>query len=135
MLEVKKMKFLKITAAVFFVFIILSTAAVTFACQSVTETNEHFLNVGKGSDFTISLESNPGSTGYDWIVSAYDAKYLKLVSNQFIQPIYMIPGAPGVRNFTFKAIKKGQTTIVLQYLRSWENCLPARKEIYHINIV
>ena len=130
----KNMKFIKITAAVFVALFIISTVAGTFACQSATETNEHYLNVEKGKIFTISLESNP-TTGYDWINSTSDAKYLKLVSNQFIPPISMMPGAPGIRNFTFKAIQKGETTIILQYERHWDNCVPLKKEIYHINIV
>ncbi|GEM_PF-6398846 len=74
-----------------------------------------------GENFTVNAEENP-STGHTWLLESYDTSYLELVNNQYEPPPgNSSPGTPGERHFTFKALKAGQTQIVMVYKRPWEN--------------
>ena len=71
----------------------------------------------------VTLPSNP-TTGYQWNVSAYDTKLLKLVSSHYVAPQTTLIGAGGKMIFTF-ALLKGKsnpnvTPMTFIYARSWE---------------
>jgi len=80
----------------------------------------HIVTVGE--EFTVNAVENP-STGYTWLLESYDTSYLELVNDQYVPPSGNPPppGTPGERHFTFKALKAGQTQIVMVYKRPWEN--------------
>lgn len=74
-----------------------------------------------GSSFTVTLCSNP-STGFEWSESARisDQTVVRQKSHEFVPPEKAIPGAPGQEVWTFEALKKGTSTISLEYSRPWE---------------
>lgn len=76
------------------------------------------LVVYNNENISITLESNP-TTGYSWIFSI-DENHIKLVSKDFLLKSYVV-GASGTEKFIFKAIKEGETNIVMSYKRPWEN--------------
>jgi len=71
-----------------------------------------------GEIFSIELESSP-TTGYQWEES-FDEKKVKLVDKKFDLPSNAI-GASGKETFTFEAFSEGNSTIQLDYKRSWES--------------
>jgi len=74
-----------------------------------------------GGKLTVVLGSNP-TTGYQWSEDAviYDESIIKQISHAFVAPgIDEPPGTPGEETWTFKALKRGTTTILLEYSRSW----------------
>ena len=90
------------------------------------------VNTHVNDKFTIKLSSNP-STGYRWALK-YNHKFLKLVKISFIPSNSSLAGAPGVQVYVFKAIKSGNPTIDLKYLRSWEKHSTIKEIVYHVNI-
>jgi len=78
------------------------------------------INIGVNQEFTIALGSNP-TTGYSWQES-HDESFLELVAKSY-QPgaeAKEIVGAGGTEYFQFKALKPGETELVMTYKRSWE---------------
>lgn len=79
-----------------------------------------------GEDLTIELETNP-STGYDWKVTTEPDPAILGLNSDFIEAGSTVPGAPGKHIFRYKALKAGKTTIVYEYVRSWETDEPPAK--------
>ncbi len=73
-----------------------------------------------GGELTVTLGSNP-TTGYQWSEDAEisDESVVKQINHEFIAPGTDIPGASGEEVWVFKALKRGTTTILLDYSRSW----------------
>jgi predicted secreted protein len=97
---------------------------------------ENAINVSRGDNFTISLESNTGSTGFDWWTQ-FDTEYLILVESAARageHPAGMV-GVPGERLFTFNARKAGSTEVIMLLLRPWENGTIAARKIYPVSII
>ncbi len=110
----------------------LSIISGVSAAQTPPVQNKN-ITVHLNEKFMIKLESNP-TTGYMWVPS-YNSKVLKLVSNQFTSNNPKLIGSPGVQKIVFKTLKKGETTIVLKYVRSWDKKHPAKEIIYHVKII
>ncbi|MFC2033282.1 protease inhibitor I42 family protein [Chloroflexota bacterium] len=82
------------------------------------------LEVQVGETFDVKLCSNP-STGFQWSEDSQisDTIVLKQESHEFIGPESEPPpppGTPGQEIWSFKALKKGSSTIYLEYSRPWE---------------
>lgn len=101
-----------------------------FICPHVTADDESYTMSENNSDisieidetFDISLESNP-TTGYDWDVKECDYSVLELVNTDYVTAENQTPpleGAGGLRNWTFRGLKDGETVLKLVYQRSWE---------------
>ena len=109
-------KIMKFNYLVVYSLIIICTTSLTLGCDAATTSN--VTNVNIGQEFSIILPCNP-STGYQWN-STYNNQYLELI-NQTYQPNYpIIPGSGGNENFTFKALKAGNSTITFNYQQPWE---------------
>ena len=105
-----------------------------FAADNSVSSDIIQKEVNNGDLFTIALASNP-TTGYEWEAS-WNQKYVKLIKQEYI-PNGLLPGMVGYGGteiFTFQAIKKGHTDIRLDYMRPWDNCLPAKSYLYSIKI-
>ena len=86
------------------------------------KNNGDSLNLKINDTVEIRLESNP-TTGYSWILSDnVDNTVVSITSPEFIQSKEdkEIVGAGGYEIFTIKAISKGETSIILNYERPWE---------------
>jgi inhibitor of cysteine peptidase len=71
-----------------------------------------------GDVFSLELESNP-TTGYQWLPSI-DSDKVELLDRSFKSAGNQI-GSSGKEVFTFKTLAAGDSTIRLNYKRSWEN--------------
>ena len=65
-------------AAIAAVLLALATTSAASICDNAP--CEEVINVTAGENFTIELESNAGSTGFEWW-NQFDAEYLSLVSS------------------------------------------------------
>ncbi|MFC2050387.1 protease inhibitor I42 family protein [Chloroflexota bacterium] len=75
-----------------------------------------------GDSFTVTLCSN-ATTGFQWSESAKmgDPTVVQQTNHQFVSPHPEgLVGAPGQEVWTFKALKKGTSTISMEYSRPWE---------------
>jgi len=93
------------------------------------------INVSLDNEFNISLDSNPGSTGFDWWTN-FDTSYLSLVNSTFARGNASsgMVGQPGKRIFTFNAIKPGNTELIMLLLRPWVNGTIAERKIFPVSI-
>ena len=86
------------------------------------------INVAAGDTFAVTLCSN-ATTGFQWSESAQisDKTVVQQKSRESIDTqSYIAPenkelvGVPGKEIWTFKALKKGTSTISMDYSRPWE---------------
>ncbi len=87
-----------------------------------------------GQSLVVTLDSN-ASTGYSWTQPQIsDDSVLSATGNQTIAPqTTLVVGAPGKEEWTFKALKKGTSTISMEYSRPWESTPPA--ETFDLTVV
>ena len=80
------------------------------------------MTAAAGNLFTVTLCSN-ATTGYKWSESAQisDPTVVQQMSHVAVGPQATdLIGAPGTEVWTFKALKKGASTISMDYSRPWE---------------
>ena len=87
--------------------------------------------IAVGGSLTATLESNP-STGFSWaLVSISDPNVLEEGGHEFeaaqATPERPVVGASGQEVWTFKALKKGKSTISMEYSQPWEGGTKAAK--------
>jgi predicted secreted protein len=129
------MNFLKISSAFVMLVFCFTMVSGAFAASNDQATvtcpnplfpahKTEYLNVKVNDDFEIGMYSNP-TTGYTWMEPNYDSEFVTLTSSQYIP--YVVPkgtcGSGGDQIYTFKAIKAGDTEILMNYKRPWENCI------------
>jgi len=71
---------------------------------------------------TVTLCSNR-TTGFEWVESAQisDQTILQQTDHRFVSPeAEGVVGAAGTQVWTFQALKKGTSTISMEYSRPWE---------------
>ena len=105
------------------------------ACSSAIDIScDDFMNlqhisqeteVAVGDSFTVTLCSNPASTGYQWSESAQisDQTVLQQTDHEFVLPtdgLLLSPGTPGKEIWTFQALEEGESTISMEYGQPWE---------------
>ena len=77
-----------------------------------------------GQSLVVTLESN-ATTGYSWaLFQNSDEGVLNKTGNEYIAPQTTLIGAGGKEEWTFKALKKGTSTISMGYSRPWESTPP-----------
>lgn len=93
------------------------------------------INLTAGQSHEYTLESN-ASTGFSWEISVEpDEKIIKITDHEYVEPEdTSMVGAPGEEVWKFKAEKAGKTTMVLEYVRSWEEELPEMRVTLHFNV-
>ncbi len=79
------------------------------------------VEVAESGKVIVTLESNL-STGFRWeLVENTDEGVLEAAGNKIYQLVDgPMPGAGGHEIWTFKALKKGTSTISMEYSRPWE---------------
>lgn len=88
------------------------------------------LKVKVGEVFSFELEVNK-TTGSTWALSKLPDGLLYFEEN-YVSLNTHLCGAPGKSIFYFKAKKKLDDELVLEYCRSWENEEPAKIAKYQI---
>jgi len=93
------------------------------------------VEVAAGGSVTVTLESN-ASTGFQWeLVSISDEAVLEKVANTYEAPEDTgMVGAPGKEIWTFSALKKGTSTISMEYSQPWLNGTKAA-ETFDLTVV
>jgi len=101
-------------------------ASVEVSCDDFMRQNHisQEAEVAVDGSLTVTLCSNP-TTGFLWVESAQisDQTVLQQTDHRFVSPISEPPpppGTPGQQVWTFKALKKGTSTISMEYSRPWE---------------
>jgi inhibitor of cysteine peptidase len=95
-----------------------SARAETKVITDADKASEVHLKVG--DTLEVRLKSNP-STGYVWYVRKESTPLLKLDHQSTTEPADSAPGRPIVQVFTFQPRHAGNGTLLLHYIRSWEN--------------
>ena len=80
------------------------------------------VEIAADGTLTVTLESNQ-TTGFQWeLTSISDQNVLEKQSNTYEAPEDTgMVGAPGKEVWTFKALKKGTSTISMEYSRPWDD--------------
>ncbi|MBN2027679.1 MAG: protease inhibitor I42 family protein [Actinobacteria bacterium] len=111
-------------ALVAIAFVLAALVLTTGGCE-LDEVKEYqdpmtLIEVEKGEEFAIVLESNP-TTGYSWeLAEPLDEEIILLVKTEFEEPDVELLGASGEEKWTFKAEGLGDTSVTLAYVRPWE---------------
>ena len=98
---------------------------INVSCDDFREQNciSREVEVTADSSFIVTLCSNP-TTGFQWESATIgDGTMLEQLDRKTVSPDSdppPPPGAPGQEVWTFKALKKGETTISMDYSRPWE---------------
>lgn len=98
-------------------------ASVEVSCDDFSQQNHitKQVEVGAGGTLTVTLCSNP-TTGFEWesaIIS--EQTVLQEIDHRFVPPeAEGVVGAAGKEVWTFKALKKGTSTVSVEYSRPWE---------------
>ncbi len=78
------------------------------------------IEVFAGDVIVISLESNH-STGFGWHLSDIsDDAVLQHTGYEWVPATGGVPGVPGTEIWTFRAIKSGTSTLLLEYYQPWQ---------------
>jgi len=120
-------------AAVAAILLALATTSVGSICDNAP--CEDAVNVTAGENFTIELESNAGSTGFEWW-NQFDTEYLSLVSSSELSGNAKpgMVGVPGKKLFVFSAKKPGSTDVIMLLLQPWKNSTVEERKIFPVNI-
>jgi len=111
--------------------IIATVALWSFACSSESLPSRHNTEcsfawnqkteVAVGDTLTVNLEANP-TTGFEWeLREMTDETVLEEEGHAYVAPeSEATVGAGGKEVWTFKALKEGESTIIMEYRRPWE---------------
>lgn len=119
------------------IFVALVTLTSFFACSLTKQVSleisyedfikdKHFnwvVNTDVGYTVVVTLGSNP-TTGFKWpdIAQISNSDILKQTDHKFVPPGQAgVVGASGKDTWHFEAVKKGTTTILMDYVRPWES--------------
>ncbi len=81
----------------------------------------------EGKEFSIALDSNR-TTGYEWrLARPLDERIVKLVKSAYAPPQGDLLGAGGQETWVFLPMWKGETEILMEYVRPWEKGGPPAK--------
>ena len=94
--------------------------------------NNQSIQTNLGQTFAISLTSN-ASTGYTW-EPEYDTKMMTLHERRFVLDDPSCVGGGGREFFTFEPIKPGESSICMNYQRSWEE-VPEKTILFEVHIL
>jgi inhibitor of cysteine peptidase len=101
-----------------------TTQEVAIRTSDEFDQNQHLqkqVEITEGNTLIVTLYSNM-TTGFSWDENAQiaDTSILQQMEHQYISPESNSIGAPGLQQWTFKALKAGMTTVHLEYSRPWE---------------
>jgi len=117
---------------IIFILIFISLASFCFA-QDLKQPK--LIEAQAGQNFTIILKAN-ATTGYQWkFAKPLDENLVQLISSKYLADKTKLVGAGGKQVWIFKALKAGQTTISLKYVRSWEKNTPPQNEESYLVII
>jgi inhibitor of cysteine peptidase len=81
----------------------------------------------------VTLAGNP-TTGYNWIPAPQEPSLLEQVGEPKVTPASDLLGAPGMIVLQFKAAAAGETTLHLDYKRTWDLDTPPERT-FEVSVV
>ena len=105
--------------------------------QTFTPLTTEF-HVQESLPFQVAFSSNPGSTGYQWQVTAGAEGNLKVIDECFVafpRPGGGFVGGDGQQVFTFKPLKAGGSTFTATLLPPGGGRPPAQTHVFQIVIL
>jgi inhibitor of cysteine peptidase len=115
--------------------LLMSLALVGASCDSDDDDDEIIIResqsgsevvVSTGDRILVILDSQP-STGYTWGITELDEAVVRRCGDPGFSASSDVVGAPGVDRWPFKAEAVGETTLKMEYRRSWEGGSPERR--------
>jgi predicted secreted protein len=103
--------------------IVLAFAGAAAAGMIVTvgpSANGKTVHLRVGETLAVALPGNAG-TGYHWVVTASNAKVLKVGAITYISSKKNVPGAPGTYTLRFSGIAAGKAALKLSYVPPGRN--------------
>jgi inhibitor of cysteine peptidase len=101
-----------------------SAFAACVAAGKGAEVTSMAVAAEEGQEFAIFLDSNR-TTGYEWRLAApIDERVVHFVRSEYAPPKGGLVGAGGREEWTFLAKGRGETEILLEYVRPWEEGKP-----------
>jgi predicted secreted protein len=92
------------------------------------------INVTAGTNFNVTLECNPSSTGYSWTLAHMpDSVNLLDISHETSNSL--IFGVTTNQVFTFAALEACQDSLAFNLVRPWEASNPAEQRVHPLTIV
>jgi inhibitor of cysteine peptidase len=77
------------------------------------------ITLSQGNTLIVTLDGNT-TTGYSWLMQTMNPALLKQVGDPTYIPESNQVGASGKISLKFQAIRTGQATLILNYMRSFE---------------
>lgn len=101
--------------------LVASLCAAVIALGSSTAGAQQRIRLSTGKTVSLAYKETP-STGYTWAVDRAASRGLDVVSVEDggHRPGRAVPGAPGIRLWTLRALKPGHADIVFVLRRPWE---------------
>ena len=130
----RKMLFVVVTVVVLAVAATVVTLVLTRAAQGNKVTGDTF-ETTTGKTFTIALDAN-ATSGYNWSQTTKNTNVVKYVDIAYVATASgpQVVGGSGTVTFTFKAVGKGTTTILLAYARPWESVPPSQTRTITVTV-
>lgn len=129
-----------ISVAVFIMVFLALNAGCRCVCRTTAQVREEGaatgpIEVKKGSEFSVGLDSNP-TTGYSWrLACPLDGSVVALVGSEYERRGTPRIGAGGEEVWTFRAVGWGKTGIEFEYSRPWEKDRPpAEKKTFEVTV-
>ncbi|HBN83493.1 MAG TPA: hypothetical protein DDZ89_06570 [Clostridiales bacterium] len=135
------MKYRSLPMIIFTILVFLIGSIIIFsfiyAPEVVVTADDAFktLNVKSGTFFTIELEATP-STGYTWSFKITNDEVVQYIKDEYIPAKDTETlGASGLHRFVFRAMSDGETSIKMQYEKSFADSKePAQFRDFNIKV-
>ncbi len=110
--------------------------AATLSLDAPPAGAQEALRLAPGQSRSVTFAENP-STGYTWAIDPAASEGLDIVAvvdggHHRGAPM---PGAPGTRRWTLRALKPGHADIVFVYRRPWEQTLSGETRHVVVDVV
>ena len=95
-------------------------------CDQFAEDSHYHTNIEMevGDKIRLKLCSNQ-TTGFQWEYEVTTENIVKEEDHDFEEPEEDIVGAAGIELWTFEAVEKGTTELLMEYSQPWEGGLKA----------
>jgi predicted secreted protein len=130
--RIEKMNKKKIFLVVTIVIILVAIGAgVAIGMGNVKKTSDTLV-LKSGKTIEIILEENP-STGFAWSLVTPEDGVVEVLRDYY-QEGPAVPGAAGKHVWKIKGLEKGETQLVFQYLRSWEENSTIEEKVFYLKV-
>lgn len=97
---------------------------VSFSVSAAMQSEFDYTVAADQNTFTVRLTSNP-TTGFQWILMAYDHKLINLNASQFMASKSRLMGASGTMIYNFSVLqgvkRPDRSSMIFVYRRPWES--------------